>query len=166
MSTMIKNTTSGASHGTITRRAIVGVALLLFVPQTAIASSALEVFTTSGCSCCVAWVKHMRAAGFTVSIKDVAMGELMRIKLAAGIPSTLAACHTAKVEGYVVEGHVPAREVLRLLNTRPDAVGLAVPGMPIGSPGMESGDKAEAYDVLLVKKDGSTEVYANYAATG
>lgn len=149
----------------MTRRAFVAFALLPFIPHGAIASGSLEVFTTSGCSCCFAWAKRMQAAGFTVTVKDVAMGELMRIKLAAGIPATLAACHTAKSGDYVIEGHVPAREIQRLLDERPDAAGLAVPGMPVGSPGMESGDKSAGYSVLLVRKNGSTEVYASYAAT-
>jgi hypothetical protein len=158
-------------HGTVrwrgtamARRTILALAVLLSLPQAAIASSTLDVFTTSGCSCCFAWAKRMRAAGFTVTIKDVAMGELMRIKLTAGIPATLSACHTAKLGGYVIEGHVPAREIQRLLDEQPDAIGLAVPGMPIGSPGMESGNKVDAYTVLLVKKDGSAEIYASYSA--
>ncbi|RTL68693.1 MAG: DUF411 domain-containing protein [Hyphomicrobiales bacterium] len=149
----------------VTRQVIVALAVLMSLPQAAIASSRLDVFTTSGCSCCFAWIKRMRAAGFTLTVKDVAMGELIRIKLVTGIPATLVACHTAKLGDYVIEGHVPVREIHRLLDERPDAIGLAVPGMPIGSPGMESGNKVEAYTVLLVKKDGSTEIYASYPAT-
>ena len=152
--------------GSMTRRAILTLAPLPFLPQAAIAGGSVEVFTTSGCSCCIAWSEHLRKAGFAVTVKDVAMGELTRIKLAAGIPAQLAACHTAKLGGYAIEGHVPVREIRRLLDERPNAAGLAVPGMPIGSPGMESGGTVEAYAVLLVKKDGSTEVYASYAASG
>lgn len=91
---------------------------------------------------------------------------MLRFKARHGITSELASCHTARVDGYTIEGHVPARELSRLLHERPDAVGLAVPDMPIGSPGMERGDRVEPYDVLLIKGDGSTEVYASYAAQG
>lgn len=90
------------------------------------------------------------------------MGQLMKMKLDAGIPAGLTACHTAKVDGYLIEGHVPEQDISRLLAARPEGLGLIVAGMPIGSPGMESGDKREAYDVLLLKKDGSTEVFSRY----
>lgn len=143
---------------------LTAVLLAAVVVPGARAAGSVEMFTTSGCSCCVAWARHLRNAGHTVTVKDVAMGELARIKLAAGIPALLAACHTAKIGGFAIEGHVPSREIDRLLAERPDAVGLAVPGMPIGSPGMEAGSTRVAYDVLLVRKDGTTEVYASYAA--
>jgi len=127
-------------------------------------SATLEMMTTGGCACCHAWARHLREAGHEVVVKDLAMGQLMKMKLDAGIPAALTACHTAKVEGYLIEGHVPERDVRRLLDERPDALGLVVPGMPIGSPGMESGNKREPYEVLLLKKDGSTEVFARYDA--
>lgn len=127
-------------------------------------SATLEMMTTGGCACCHAWARHLREAGHEVVVKDLAMGQLMKMKLDAGIPAALTACHTAKVEGYLIEGHVPERDVRRLLDERPDALGLIVPGMPIGSPGMESGNKPEPYKVLLLKKDGSTEVFARYDA--
>lgn len=157
---MIRNACSMA----MARRTLAAVFLAAIMAHGVRAAGSVEIFTTSGCSCCVAWAKHLRSAGHTVTVKDVAMGELMRIKLAAGIPALLAACHTAKIDGFAIEGHVPAREIQRLLTERPDAVGLAVPGMPIGSPGMEAGSSRAAYDVLLVKKDGTNEVYASYAA--
>lgn len=127
-------------------------------------SASLEMMTTGGCACCHAWARHLREAGHEVVVKDFAMGQLMKMKLDAGLPAALTACHTAKVEGYLIEGHVPERDVRRLLDERPDALGLVVPGMPIGSPGMESGNKREPYEVLLLKKDGSTEVFARYDA--
>ncbi|WP_020084828.1 DUF411 domain-containing protein [Hyphomicrobium zavarzinii] len=127
-------------------------------------SASLEMMTTGGCACCHAWARHLREAGHEVVVKDLAMGQLMKMKLDAGLPAALTACHTAKVEGYLIEGHVPERDVRRLLDERPDALGLVVPGMPIGSPGMESGNKREPYEVLLLKKDGSTEVFARYDA--
>jgi hypothetical protein len=122
-------------------------------------SASLEMMTTGGCACCHAWARHLREAGHEVVVKDLAMGQLMKMKLDAGIPAALTACHTAKVEGYLIEGHVPERDIRRLLDERP-----VVAGMPIGSPGMESGNKREPYEVLLLKKDGSTEVFARYAA--
>lgn len=127
-------------------------------------SASLEMMTTGGCACCHAWARHLREAGHEVVVKDFAMGQLMKMKLDAGIPAALTACHTAKVEGYLIEGHVPERDIRRLLDERPEALGLVVAGMPIGSPGMESGNTREPYEVLLLKKDGSTEVFARYDA--
>lgn len=143
----------------------VGVAMLAITlfPAAALSAS-LEMMTTGGCACCHAWARHLREAGHEVVVKDLAMGQLMKMKLDAGIPTALTACHTARVEGYLIEGHVPEREIRRLLDNRPEALGLIVSGMPVGSPGMESGRKREPYDVLLLKKDGSTEVFARYEA--
>lgn len=138
------------------------LAIMLF-PASAISAS-LEMLTTGGCACCHAWARHLREAGHEVVVKDLAMGQLMKMKLDAGIPVALTACHTANVEGYLIEGHVPEREIRRLLEERPDAIALVVPGMPVGSPGMESGSEREAYEVLLLKKDRSTEVFARYEA--
>lgn len=125
------------------------------------AGQAISVLKTSGCGCCLAWIKYLERSGFVVEARNVAMGDLMRAKLDAGLKPELAACHTARIEGYIVEGHVPVQEIRRLLNERPDAIGLAIPGMPLGSPGMET-DKGEPYQVLLVHRDGSTEVFAQY----
>ncbi|MBL8882645.1 MAG: DUF411 domain-containing protein [Hyphomicrobium sp.] len=127
-------------------------------------SASLEMLTTGGCACCHAWARHLREAGHEVAVKELAMGQLIKMKLDAGIPTALMACHTARVEGYLIEGHVPEREVRRLLDERPKALGLVVPGMPVGSPGMEAGNKREPYEVLLLKKDGSTEIFARYDA--
>lgn len=145
------------------RNVLLTVLAVMLLP-TAAFSASLEMLTTGGCACCHAWARHLREAGHEVVVKDVAMGLLMKMKLDAGIPPALTACHTARVEGYLVEGHVPEREVRRLLDERPEALGLVVPGMPIGSPGMESGSEREAYEVLLLKKDRSTEVFARYEA--
>lgn len=122
----------------------------------------INVYRTSGCACCLAWASNLRQAGFEVTTTDLAMGQLMRMKLDAGLKPEHASCHTAKIDGFTIEGHVPVREIRRLLAERPDATGLAVPGMPLGSPGMEAGSRIEAYDVLLFRADGSTEVYARY----
>jgi hypothetical protein len=131
------------------------------VVSAAQAGQAISVLKTSGCGCCLVWIKYLERSGFVVEARNVAMGDLMRAKLDAGLKPELAACHTARIEGYVVEGHVPVREIRRLLDERPEAIRLAVPGMPVGSPGMEA-DKGEPYQVLLVRKDGSTEVFAQY----
>jgi hypothetical protein len=124
----------------------------------------ITVWKTSGCGCCLGWIDHVRKAGFAVEAKNIDAGALMKMKLDAGLRADLASCHTARLGHYVIEGHVPAREIGRLLSDQADAIGLAVPGMPTGSPGMESGTTQDAYDVLLIRKDGSTEVYASYPA--
>ena len=135
---------------------------LLLLGTAAHARDAIEVLKTSGCGCCIGWIKHLEEAGFDVESRDLDMGSLMQAKLKAGLKPGLTSCHTGRIEGYVVEGHVPAREVRRLLEERPDAIGLTVPNMPLGSPGMDFGDEHDPYEVLLVHKDGSTEVFARY----
>jgi hypothetical protein len=131
-------------------------------PALAAAEGPVEVWRSPTCQCCGAWVKHLEKNGFAVKVSATTPSMLDRIKRQAGIGEPLAACHTAKIGPYVIEGHVPAADIERLLSERPDALGLAVPGMPVGSPGMEQGDKTEPYDVLLIKKDGTTEVFARH----
>ena len=116
------------------------------------------VYKTPTCGCCNGWVEHLREAGFTVDARDVR--DLMSVKLDAGVPTGMTSCHTAIVDGYVVEGHVPAEHVARLVQERPDIAGIAVPGMPIGSPGME-GPNPEPYQVLAFSRDGSASVFAD-----
>jgi len=120
----------------------------------------VEVTKRPNCGCCTAWADHLRAKGFEVKITE--SEELWNVKRRAGIPQDLDACHTAKVGGYVVEGHVPADDIKRLLSERPDVKGLSVPGMPVGSPGMEVGDRTEPYDVLSFDADGNTKVFQSY----
>lgn len=121
----------------------------------------LVVYEGPRCGCCDQWGQHMEAAGFEVEVQKT--DHLAHIKPGMGVPAEVASCHTAKIGGYFVEGHVPAREVRRLLEERPAARGLAVSGMPMGSPGMEVPDgRVDAYEVLLVADDGSTSVYARY----
>lgn len=122
---------------------------------------AIQVLKTASCGCCGGWITHLQSSGYQVTARDVPLAVLNQEKLAAGIGPDLASCHTARIAGYVIEGHVPAREVTRLLRERPDALGLALPGMPLGSPGMEA-ETSEPYEVLLVRRDGSTEVFARY----
>ena len=104
----------------------------------------IEVWKSATCECCGNWVKHLEANGFTVKVNATEPTALQRLKAQAGIGKKLAACHTAKIEGYVIEGHVPASDIQRLIAERPEALGLVVPGMPVGSPGMEQGDEVES----------------------
>ena len=119
------------------------------------------VHKSPSCGCCGAWVEHMRSAGFEVEVRD--SDDLDPIKKSLGVPADKASCHTAQVGDYFVEGHVPADDVKRLLSEHPDARGLAVPGMPAGSPGMDVPSGSEQpYTVDLVAQDGSASIYANH----
>jgi hypothetical protein len=121
----------------------------------------VEVFKTPTCGCCSMWVEHMRNNGFAVRTTD--LGDLTEIKKARGVPNQVQSCHTAVVGGYVVEGHVPASDVRRLLEQKPAIAGIAVGGMPAGSPGMEfPGTKAQPYDVMSFDKNGTTKVFARH----
>jgi hypothetical protein len=146
------------------RRLLIGVAGVTFLSATATAHAAplVEVWKSPACGCCNDWITHLKANGFQVKTYDTGNAQ-MRSKL--GLPPKLSSCHTAKIDGYVVEGHVPAREIHRLLKERPVALGLAVPGMPLGSPGMDGeafDHKTEPYNVLLVLRDGGTRVFHAY----
>lgn len=123
------------------------------------AATTVEVFKNPSCGCCGKWAEHLRNSGFQVQIHEVADVPAARKQL--GMPDRLGACHTAKVGGYVIEGHVPAADIQRLLKEEPKALGLAVPSMPPGSPGME-GPKPIPYETLLVQADGSTGVFARH----
>jgi hypothetical protein len=132
-------------------------------PAQDVAASApvISVYKSPTCGCCKNWVDHVKAAGFTVEVHDV--DNLSDIKADAGVPASTRSCHTAIVGGYAIEGHVPAATIQRLLKEKPVLAGLAVPGMPVGSPGMEvPGQPAEKYDVVAFKADGSTSVYESH----
>ena len=118
------------------------------------------VWKNPDCGCCREWAAHLRKNGFEVVTNDVKDNVPIRQKL--GFPEKFGSCHTALLGDYVIEGHVPARELQRLLRERPSARGLAVPGMPVGSPGMEVGNARDAYDVLLVLTGGSSRIYQSY----
>lgn len=120
----------------------------------------VEVWRSPSCGCCGAWIKHLQENGFATKVNLVE--DTAPARKAAGIPERLGSCHTGKVEGYALEGHVPAADIKRMLAAKPKAVGLAVPGMPVGSPGMEQGDLRQPYEVILVKADGAHEVFARY----
>ncbi len=123
-------------------------------------SPVVEVFKNPYCSCCEGWVEHLKGAGFPVKV--IVVDDTAPVRKRYGIPEKLGSCHTGVVAGYALEGHVPAADIKRLLATKPAAVGLAVPGMPVGSPGMEAGARKDPFDVLLVDKSGGSRVYAFY----
>lgn len=126
------------------------------------ASATVEVWKTPTCGCCAAWVEHMADAGFRVRTHDVSERELIDIKRDRGVPAHLGSCHTAEVEGYSLEGHVPAEDVRRLLSERPDLRGIAVPGMPVGSPGMEFDGRKDPYQVIAFDEEGGERVFSRH----
>lgn len=152
----------------LTRRSLVlGAASMTFVaPHHAGAGAmpTLHVLKDPNCGCCEAWVRILRSDGFEVTTENRLGTALIRHKIETGIPQTMMSCHTAEIDGYMIEGHVPPADVRRLLSERPRAVGLAVPDMPYGSPGMGPEDQREAYDVFLIHHDGTTTVFSTYAA--
>ncbi len=137
-------------------------AVLAGVAGVAAATTTVEVYKSPTCGCCAKWVDHMRDNGFTVNIHDTGNDET---RAEAGILPELGSCHTAMIDGYAIEGHVPASDVKQLLKERPRAVGLSAPGMPHGSPGMETG-RVDTYNVLLIRKPGdkrsAAEIYNRY----
>ena len=138
----------------MTRRSALGFFAATFIvgPGSSFAQTqAILVHKDPNCGCCAGWVQHLKDAGFTVTVQETAQLQAVRKRL--GVPGDLAACHTAEVAGYVIEGHVPASAIRQLLEKRPVAVGLAVPGMPAGSPGMEGGTP-QKYDVVLFGTSG------------
>ena len=123
------------------------------------AAPAVSVFKLTGCGCCDLWAEHLRKNGFAVSVR--AVPDLTPVRARYGIPDVFGTCHTALVDGYAIEGHVPAADIHRMLRTKPKIAGLAVPGMPAGSPGME-GPRSDPYDVLAFDRSGAAKVYAHY----
>ena len=122
----------------------------------------VTVYKTSTCGCCRLWVDHMKANGFEMQAIDVSAADVRAVSKAAGLPENGSSCHTAKIGNYVVEGHVPASDVKRLLKEKPAIAGIAAPGMPMGSPGMEQGGAKEPYDVMAFTKDGKMTVYSKH----
>ncbi len=119
----------------------------------------MQVFKSPSCGCCTAWVEHVSNAGFEVKTVNVENAALNNLKTKYGIGANYASCHTAIIGGYVVEGHVPADDIKTLLDTRPKIKGLAVPGMPMGSPGMEHGPHGETFATLQIAKDGTASIF-------
>jgi hypothetical protein len=146
------------------RRKLLAALALLPVVSLAQAATAplVEVWKSPTCGCCKDWIAHLDANGFRTKVSETG-NTAMRSRL--GLDAKYGSCHTALVEGYALEGHVPVREIRRLLKERPAAIGLAVPGMPVGSPGMDGpdyGGRKDPYDVLLLRKDGSAVTYQTY----
>ena len=147
------------------RFAITAVAVLMLAGSVGMTAqgrqTTVEVYKSPTCGCCSKWVDHLKAAGLTVRTTDTETVDQLKNK--HGVPRQVRSCHTALVAGYVIEGHVPVADVQRLLKERPAIVGIGVPGMPIGSPGMEvPGAKPQAFNVIAFTKDGSTKVFASH----
>lgn len=136
----------------------IGAALLSLRTATS-ALPEVTVYKSPTCGCCNAWIDHLQDNGFKVVTRDT--NDVAAIKMQHGVTPELASCHTALVDGYVLEGHVPAADVKALLEQRPQIIGLSVPGMPIGSPGMEQGDTKQPYDVVAFDKEGE-KVFSSY----
>lgn len=150
---------------TFTRRSFVATLGAAIVARPALsASPQMIVYKDPDCGCCNAWIDILRTEGFNAEARNVSRESLVQFKLANGLSEQMMSCHTAVIEGYLIEGHVPPADITRLLSERPDAIGLTVPGMPYGSPGMGPEDEREAYDVYLVLKGGKAEVFASYDA--
>lgn len=153
----------------ITRRTtllgLVATIGIVIRPRCALASTtAIRVVKDPNCGCCSAWIDIIEAEGFVPEVDLLDFDALLAHKTASGIPPEMVSCHTAHVDGYVIEGYVPPANIRRLLTDRPNAIGLSVPGMPYGSPGMGPESEREAYAVHLIRKDGTTEVFATYDA--
>jgi hypothetical protein len=138
----------------------IALAAGLMLVGTAANAAALTVYKSASCGCCGKWVEHVQKHGFTVKVVNV--DDVRAVKAKAGIPDKLASCHTSLVGGYVVEGHVPAADIRKLLAQKPKAKGIAVAGMPMGAPGMEHGDHREPFQTVLIKADGSTATFARH----
>jgi hypothetical protein len=143
-------------------RSLLTAATILAAPVAFASDAALTVFKSPDCGCCGAWAKAMETGGFAVRIVERGWSELDALKARLGIAPEHAGCHTAEIDGYVVEGHVPAADIRRLLDERPEAIGIAAPGMPVGSPGMEMGGQTEPYDVVLVTEPGNAVLFERH----
>jgi hypothetical protein len=144
----------------MTRSLRILIATASMIAATAANAATMTVMKSPTCGCCAKWIEHARAHGFTVKVVDVA--DIMATKAKTGVPAKLASCHTTLVGGYVVEGHVPAADIKKLLAIGPKAKGIAVPGMPVGSPGMEHGIHREPYQTVLFTANGKTAIFARH----
>ena len=145
--------------------ALIGTTLVAPFAAFAASKPLLEVWKTASCGCCHDWIKHIQANGFEVKTHDISDAAKDKLRNQLGLMDRFGSCHTGFINGYVVEGHVPAKDLQRLLKERPKALGLAVPGMPVGSPGMdgpEYGGRKDPYSVLLVQRDGGSTVFHAY----
>lgn len=142
------------------RRLLAVLAPLALLASAPAAAATLIVTKSATCVCCSGWVEHMTKAGFTVKVNVV--DDVAPTKQRLGVPATLISCHTSEIGGYVIEGHVPAADVKNLLAKRPKAIGIALPGMVMGSPGMEEGGPPQPYQIILFDKTSKTRVFASH----
>jgi len=140
---------------------VIAISLLIYL-QLFAAGPLVTMYKDPYCGCCTLWAKHLEANGFEVKIQEVQ--NMDQYKKTHGVPANIRSCHTAVVNGYTIEGHVPAEDIHRLLKEKPKAKGLGVPGMPTGSPGMEAGTTRQAYSVYLFDAEGKTSVFRQYSA--
>ena len=148
---------------------IFGSSSIAATPMTGFANEAgtnIHVVKNPQCGCCNAWIEVLEVDGFNVTTEDRSNSDLAVFKFESGIPKDMMSCHTAKIGGYFIEGHVPASDIKRLIKERPDALGLAVPAMPYGSPGMGPEEEREAYNVFLIRADRTAEVFQHYPQVG
>jgi hypothetical protein len=155
----------------LTRRKLLifGSSSMFAAPLAALAASTLpniHVVKNPQCGCCNAWMNILAEKGFNVTAEDRSGSLLNKFKIESGVPREMMSCHTAKVDGYFIEGHVPASDIKRLIASHPDALGLAVPAMPYGSPGMGPEDEREAFDVFIISVNGKAEVFQHYPKAG
>jgi hypothetical protein len=149
----------------IIRMSVAALASLLLVgavpsPASRVPAVSVVVYKDPNCGCCVSWIEHLRKHGFEVSARDT--NDVSGVKKTGRVPAQHHSCHTAFVGGYVVEGHVPAADIQKMLDEKPKIAGIAVGGMPIGSPGMEMGARKDKYDVIAFNRDGTTRVFARH----
>ena len=162
---MSKNAKQSSNSKRVSNSLVIGLALvtllsvgILFAYQKPSEAADIVVYKSPTCGCCKAWISHLKENGYTVDVRDQA--NVSPIKKEFGVPMNLQSCHTAKVDGYVIEGHVPADLITKLRKEKPQIKGLAVPGMPMGSPGME-GPRKDDYDIIAFEENGKTSVYAS-----
>lgn len=142
---------------------------LVAAPLAALAEGiypAIHVVKNPQCGCCNAWIEILKDKGFNVTTEDRSGSFLTEFKIQSGVPNDMMSCHTAKIDGYFIEGHVDASDIKRLITDRPDALGLAVPAMPYGSPGMGPEDEREAYDAYIINADGTAAIFQHYPQAG
>lgn len=166
LQTLVSSIRRAIQSITIIQRSIIGlilgVMLFLGLSTSVYASSpTMTVYRDPSCSCCEGWIEHVTAQG--LQAESIPTPDIDALKQQYGVPSNLASCHTAIMGGYVIEGHVPVEDIKRLLVDQPDVVGIAVPGMPIGTPGMESGDRRDSFTVLSFDEQGNTHVFNHYS---
>jgi hypothetical protein len=146
------------------RRIVAALGLTLVACSSAAEAAVVTVFKNPACGCCEAWVEHLKAKGLRVEVRE--LQDVTPVARRLGVPDELRSCHTAQIGGQFVEGHVPAADIRRMVKQHPQAQGLAVPGMPAGSPGMEQGGKGEPFSTMIVSREGAVRVFAEHPAKG